>query len=49
VRDAVKKKLPEEAPKPGKFRLPGGNGEPAAAAAEGEIVAAAQADTAQGA
>jgi large subunit ribosomal protein L3 len=30
VRDAVKKALPKDAPKPGKFRLAGG--EPAAAA-----------------
>jgi large subunit ribosomal protein L3 len=29
VRDAVKKKLPEAAPKPGKFRLPAGEGRPA--------------------
>jgi large subunit ribosomal protein L3 len=32
LRDAVKKKLPKEAPKPGKFRLPDG-GPPAAEAA----------------
>jgi len=55
VRDAVKKKLPDEAPKPGKFRLPGETAEAApeagvaAAAAEGEAAATAQADTAQGA
>jgi large subunit ribosomal protein L3 len=38
VRDAVKKSLPKDAPKPGKFRLPDGNGaaaEPAAPAAGG--------------
>jgi large subunit ribosomal protein L3 len=29
VRDAVKKKLPDAAPKPGKFRLPAGEGRPA--------------------
>ena len=29
VRDAVKKTLPKEAPKPGKFRLPDGGGAPA--------------------
>jgi large subunit ribosomal protein L3 len=35
VRDAVKKKLPEEAPKPGKFRLPGSaDGEAAPAEAQ---------------
>jgi large subunit ribosomal protein L3 len=33
VRDAVKKKLPDEAPKPGKFRLPEGAAAPAEAAA----------------
>jgi large subunit ribosomal protein L3 len=32
LRDAVKKKLPKEAPKPGKFRLPDG----AASAGEAE-------------
>jgi large subunit ribosomal protein L3 len=36
VRDAVKKTLPKEAPKPGKFRLP--DGEATAAPAEGEAV-----------
>jgi large subunit ribosomal protein L3 len=36
VRDAVKKSLPKEAPKPGKFRLPEGAGEPAAADAAAE-------------
>jgi large subunit ribosomal protein L3 len=38
VRDAVKKSLPKDAPKPGKFRLPDANGaaaQPAAPAAEG--------------
>jgi large subunit ribosomal protein L3 len=32
VRDAVKKALPKDAPKPGKFRLADGGGEQAAAA-----------------
>jgi large subunit ribosomal protein L3 len=32
VRDAVKKALPKDAPKPGKFRLANGGGEQAAAA-----------------
>jgi large subunit ribosomal protein L3 len=52
VRDAVKKRLPEEAPKPGKFRLPGEtNGEAEAALPPGETepAAAEQAETAQGA
>src|SRR5712675_1895554 len=38
VRDAVKKSMPKDAPKPGKFRLPDANGaaaQPAAPAAEG--------------
>src|SRR6202163_3209316 len=38
LRDAVKKSLPKDAPKPGKFRLPDANGaaaQPAAPAAEG--------------
>jgi large subunit ribosomal protein L3 len=47
VRDAVKKKLPDEAPKPGKFRLAGDGQPSAAAAAEGE--AAAQAPATEGA
>jgi large subunit ribosomal protein L3 len=34
VRDAVKKTLPKEAPKPGKFRLPDGDGAAAAPASE---------------
>jgi large subunit ribosomal protein L3 len=34
VRDAVKKPLPKEAPKPGKFRVAGGEAAPAEAAAE---------------
>jgi large subunit ribosomal protein L3 len=47
VRDAVKKKLPDEAPKPGKFRLTG-DGQPGApVAAESE--AAAQTPAAEGA
>jgi large subunit ribosomal protein L3 len=33
VRDAVKKSLPKEAPTPGKFRLPGGDGQDAPPAA----------------
>jgi len=36
VRDAVKKTLPKEAPKPGKFRLPDGDGAAAAPTAEAE-------------
>jgi large subunit ribosomal protein L3 len=36
VRDAVKKALPKDAPKPGKFRLADGGGEQAAAAAPAE-------------
>jgi large subunit ribosomal protein L3 len=36
VRDAVKKSLPKDAPKPGKFRLPDGDGAAAAPAAEAE-------------
>src|SRR2546423_1040872 len=43
VRDAVKKSLPENAPKPGKFKLPG-----AEAGAEGEQAASAETATAQG-
>src|SRR5499433_560458 len=46
VRDAVKKRLPDGVPKPGKFRLPGGE-DGAAATAESE--AAAQAPAAEGA
>ena len=34
VRDAIKKALPKDAPKPGKFRVAGGAGESAQAAAE---------------
>ena len=34
VRDAIKKALPKDAPKPGKFRVAGGVGESAQAAAE---------------
>jgi large subunit ribosomal protein L3 len=51
VRDAVKKALPKDAPKPGKFRLPGeaNGGEAPAVAAEGEAAATAQGATAQGA
>ena len=45
VRDAVKKALPADVPKPGKFRLPDGAG----AIAEGEAAAQADASTAQGA
>src|SRR5215218_3924759 len=47
VRDAVKKKLPDEAPKPGKFRLAGDGEAGAPAAAESE--AAAQTPAAEGA
>jgi large subunit ribosomal protein L3 len=36
VRDAVKKTLPKDAPKPGKFRLADGDGPAAAPAAEAE-------------
>jgi large subunit ribosomal protein L3 len=36
VRDAVKKPLPKDAPKPGKFRVVGGDAAPAEAAAEKE-------------
>ena len=36
VRDAVKKPLPKDAPKPGKFRVAGGEAAPAEAAAEKE-------------
>jgi large subunit ribosomal protein L3 len=56
VRDAVKKSLPKEAPKPGKFRLAEGEGKKAdkseksdKAAAEGESAAKAEQPTAQGA
>ena len=48
VRDAVKKSLPKDAPKPGKFRLPnGGATEPAGSEAAGQ--AAAQAPAKEGA
>jgi large subunit ribosomal protein L3 len=47
VRDAVKKQLPKEAPKPGKFRLPGGDGAKEQPVAEGEAAAQAEAPTAQ--
>jgi large subunit ribosomal protein L3 len=50
VRDAVKKTLPKDAPKPGKFRLPGGDdGAKEQPAAEGEAAAQAEAPTPQGA
>ena len=49
VRDAVKKTLPKDAPKPGKFRLAGGDGAKEQPAAEGEAAAQAEAPTAQGA
>jgi large subunit ribosomal protein L3 len=39
VRDAVKKALPKEAPKPGKFRLPEGDAAPPAAADESAVSA----------
>jgi large subunit ribosomal protein L3 len=35
IRDAVKKALPAEAPKPGKFRIPESDGAPETPAAEG--------------
>ena len=47
VRDAVKKRLPDGVPKPGKFRVAGGD--VAVPAAEGEAAAQAEAPTAQGA
>jgi len=40
VRDAVKKALPAEAPKPGKFRLPGGADEGAATQSQAAEAAA---------
>ncbi len=46
VRDAVKKSLPDEVPKPGKFRLPG---EAAGAGAPRRSEAAAQTPAAEGA
>src|SRR5215510_9938822 len=46
VRDAVKKRLPDAVPKPGKFRLPGGDGGEALTA---ENAAAAQTPAAEGA
>jgi large subunit ribosomal protein L3 len=50
LRDAVKKPLPEAAPKPGKFRLPQGEGEPQPPGAiEGVAAGEADAATAQGA
>ena len=49
VRVAVKKTLPKDAPKPGKFRLPEGEGAKEQPVAEGEAAAQAQAPTAQGA
>jgi len=49
VRDAVKKVLPKDAPKPGKFKLPGGDVSVAETPAEGEAPAQAEAPTAQGA
>jgi large subunit ribosomal protein L3 len=45
VRDAVKKKLPEAAPKPGKFRLPAGEGRPAGEGEGSEAGEAAPAET----
>ena len=45
VRDAVKKKLPDGVPKPGKFRLAGGDAAPAeTAAADGGAAAEQPAD-----
>jgi large subunit ribosomal protein L3 len=49
VRDAVKKALPKEAPKPGKFRVAGSEAAVAEGAAEGEASAQAEAPTGQGA
>jgi large subunit ribosomal protein L3 len=46
VRDAVKKKLPDGAPKPGKFKVAE---EPAAAAAPAEPAAPAAAEAKEGA
>jgi large subunit ribosomal protein L3 len=45
VRDAVKKKLPEAAPKPGKFRLPAGEGRPAGEGEGSEAGEAAPAES----
>jgi len=47
VRDAVKKRLPDAVPKPGKFRLPGGDGGEAPVTAES--AAAAETPAAEGA
>jgi large subunit ribosomal protein L3 len=44
VRDAVKKKLPAEAPRPGKFRMPETTATPAEAAGEEAATAAAEAE-----
>ncbi len=44
LRDAVKKKLPKDAPKPGKFRLP----ESAAGTSEAALAEAGQADKGEG-
>src|SRR5919202_105409 len=50
IRDAVKKKLPDAVPKPGKFRLPGeAAGMPAAEAVTAESAAAAETPAAEGA
>jgi large subunit ribosomal protein L3 len=46
VRDAVKKRLPDAVPKPGKFRLPGAEGE---APVTAESAAAAETPAAEGA
>ena len=46
VRDAVKKKLPDGVPKPGKFKLPAGEAQPAEAPAS-ESAASASAEAAQ--
>jgi large subunit ribosomal protein L3 len=45
VRDAVKKKLPEAAPKPGKFRVPAGEGRPAGEGEGSEAGEAAPAES----
>src|SRR5215813_14898287 len=52
VRDAVKKRLPDGVPKPGKFRLPGGEGDaapPAESEAAAQAPAAAETPASQGA
>src|SRR5215470_1785787 len=48
VRDAVKKRLPDGVPKPGKFRLPGGEAEAGSGTPTAESDAAAQTPAAEG-